>query len=524
MTTEILSLRGVGTQDFGEEDDALSEREYGPRERPVEGDDDSNEADEHSPQGPDEEENDDSEYEEVISDDDLTKTFEKIIEKLNSVEAPSTQEQQTSFTDKYHKYLKTVLPERTSSRNNKYVGKTILHVIADARGTSTSHSWLVEDVLRKFPKLILQENREGRTALHIAIEKGKEYFIEIVLKQGSDIDNILNAADKDEENCLHVAIHVGLRVDTTIELIQRASQQTLSARNCNGHTPLHLAVEHSRCTEEQFKIVQLLIMHGDAAFDPTGKFAGSHSVYQHHVATRPELLEDNPLARNPAKKKTQTGTDKPAAAKTNPERKVGEDKVKKTKQIEEEDKQRKDAQNDKGLPKEGKLGKGEIEKETGNRGKTGPNGPDQMEIIPTLSRTRTANFDLKSPSSQPGLDRKGKIGPNEGVLRAPSKATIGTRTPSSSKRAELPRAPRTNSTNKLARKPKEQPPYRGKQPNEASVAAIEKELKLSYLRTAFGTRTAAGVKRDHNSAVTFLHGQNQKSRSALSDFPCEHHC
>lgn len=60
-------------------------------------------------------------------------------------------------------------------------------------------------------------------------------------------------------------------------------------------TPLHHAVEYSRCTKKCRKILRALLDHGDGALDKrTGTDAGL-SIYQYRIATRKQHEEKNTL-------------------------------------------------------------------------------------------------------------------------------------------------------------------------------------------------------------------------------------
>jgi ankyrin repeat protein len=118
-------------------------------------------------------------------------------------------------------------------------------------------------------------------------------------------------------NCIHMAIYYGLGESYALNLIERASEETLSAVDQCGMTPLHLAVEYERSSSPQVNIVMALLRHGDEALDQFTSTPKDLSVYEYHVHTRAQAARKlaSSLAPQSAdvsrlyKQKTNVGTD-----------------------------------------------------------------------------------------------------------------------------------------------------------------------------------------------------------------------
>ena len=92
--------------------------------------------------------------------------------------------------------------------------------------------------------------------------------------------------DDTGHSCIHAAILRDLPPVAVTSLVQCAKQETLSAQDAKGRTPLHYAVEYPRCSESQLAVVKELLARGHTAL---GKFTiepDCFFVFQHHNQTR----------------------------------------------------------------------------------------------------------------------------------------------------------------------------------------------------------------------------------------------
>jgi hypothetical protein len=77
-------------------------------------------------------------------------------------------------------------------------------------------------------------------------------------------------------------------------LVDAANEKTLSAKDKQGNTPLHLAVAYKMCREGQLEVVELIAQKSDGAVRATrnGDFnVAGQSPYLYHCVTRQKELE-----------------------------------------------------------------------------------------------------------------------------------------------------------------------------------------------------------------------------------------
>ena len=133
----------------------------------------------------------------------------------------------------------------------------------------------------------LDVNRHG--ALLVAITRKTLKFLEAVLDSKISephLKKLLGLANFNRENCIHSAISKGLDPKLSIRFVEMPSKETLAAQDGAGLTPLHYAVDYTRCTDSQLGIFMALVKYGDKAFD---RFTGEpdlFSVYRYHLDTR----------------------------------------------------------------------------------------------------------------------------------------------------------------------------------------------------------------------------------------------
>lgn len=106
-------------------------------------------------------------------------------------------------------------------------------------------------------------DRSGHTPLFLAIEAKKEKMVQWMCDAHPNISAILaiTSNDKDKMNCLHIGIDK--RVKFLDFLIEKADPETLAAKDGDGNTPLHLAVEYKKIRREQLDVIQKIIAKSD---------------------------------------------------------------------------------------------------------------------------------------------------------------------------------------------------------------------------------------------------------------------
>ena len=181
---------------------------------------------------------------------------------------------------------------------------TILHALAsqDSRITSSMGrvgsrpavptSDIIDPVrplVRRFPELLEARSKGGATPLHVAILTPNPKFVETVLEDVEDVDQIFRLQDESGSNCIHAAMRSTLSVKLIIEIVKRASKDTLCMRDIEKRTPIFLAAQYELCRRGWTFVVRALINRADEALDA---MVGDESAYQHL-----ERSKENPLSR-----------------------------------------------------------------------------------------------------------------------------------------------------------------------------------------------------------------------------------
>ena len=372
---------------------------------------------------------------------------------------------------------------------------------------------LVKSVMEEYPDLLSQTDEVRRNALHYAIERMSDWFVRAVLESDVPVEDIQKALAEREvyrPNCIHTAITKGFTWELTVKLIEKASKETLVAQDGSGYTPLHLAVEYSRCTNEGRKIVQALLEHGDAALD---KFTGPpdhFSVFEYHVSSRPQPKHENVskpgqnALQQKGSKKTKTGLTAPVHldkgsgvghlhsqgeslvhdAKSEPADPKGPMKVVDPQAV---DRKAPKDQREQKEPLQQEARPGALRRATtvinnANEGRplSAQNGlmlPPAQPQLTVFEQTR--NSRKSSDKSQSGTSRRGK--PKGTKSQARTSSTVDVNREASLEVADL----------------------------------IAKDLKLHYFRTTFNKESG----RTHSSAERFLFGDNRQCTLICFKFP-----
>ena len=143
-------------------------------------------------------------------------------------------------------------------------GMTCLHEVAlPASGNVAVASLL----LANNANVDLQEKKDGKTSLYLAVEGGHLDLARLLVRNGADVD----IGDGKERTPLYVAAREG-RADMVALLVTEGKAEVDKADN-DGWTPLFIAAQHGNT-----EVVKLLITEGKAAVD-TAMNDGSTPLY-----------------------------------------------------------------------------------------------------------------------------------------------------------------------------------------------------------------------------------------------------
>ncbi|KAL6873276.1 hypothetical protein HDV57DRAFT_504684 [Trichoderma longibrachiatum] len=312
--------------------------------------------------------------------------------------------------------------------------------------------------------LLRIQDRSGHTPLFLAIEARKEKMVQWMCDSHPRISDILHISsnDKDKMNCLHIGIDK--RVKFLDLLIDKAEPATLAAKDGDGNTPLHLAVEYKKCKKEQLDIIQKIIAKSDVAVQrtPNGDFNNDGlSPYLHHKEScRKALARAKEKERKAAK--DEKARDKGARARPD-----GGDA--------DASRQTKEA-----APKP--------------QGPAGPAAPGEQGPDPSSRPDKRPNIQIDPSRTKYG----GKAQPminvgSPAVATAPQLVNREEKTPASRQAEGLAVKPTadTRSVTDSGHKSRI---------DEATLKGVERLLKLHYLRS-----------RSYNAAMEILYGRNTTS-------------
>ncbi|KAF1957732.1 hypothetical protein CC80DRAFT_546797 [Byssothecium circinans] len=210
---------------------------------------------------------------------------------------------QKNFTQQHQAVLK---PQRQILQNQADPQDNILFKMALQGPGSSSNAWLVKRIVEAHPEMLEELDGEIGGPLFAAVTNKTLWFIDAVLDSDIKEDDLQAALgpvwEKTSKNCVQNASKRNLPAPITIKMIEKASKQTLAAQDSAGCSPLHTAVEYTRCTRSHEKVILKLIECDSGALDCiTGK-PDFYSVYQHHVKTRRTFLEDAAEKKKTAEK------------------------------------------------------------------------------------------------------------------------------------------------------------------------------------------------------------------------------
>ncbi|EXA41585.1 hypothetical protein NW756_010087 [Fusarium oxysporum] len=144
---------------------------------------------------------------------------------------------------------------------------TALHIMAKEDKKSLPN---LDEKMEPLVKFLCQQknyleikDRSGHTSLFLAIEQRKKIMVQWMCDSHPDISNIISIVGSKGMNCLHISINK--RIKFLDLLIERANPEAFAAKDDNGNTPLHLAVDYDNCKREQLEYVKMMLEKGDRA-------------------------------------------------------------------------------------------------------------------------------------------------------------------------------------------------------------------------------------------------------------------
>ncbi|KAF2113700.1 hypothetical protein BDV96DRAFT_578247 [Lophiotrema nucula] len=223
-----------------------------------------------------------SEYIEQLDLPDAKKKHQEIIAAAEELDL-TKEDVKDEFILKYRPYFK-----QRAGQNF-----TIFHSLAqglyDKSADFTRYIPLLKILLEDQPDLPNMKDAQNQTALHIVIEARQsdvgKYLIETVVCE----PDWLGAQRKDDDTALHLALKAGL--ECSEYLIRRiaakgreSADRILSTQGDKKQTPLHIAVDYSKCSGKQADLVKLLLEASDLALATENK--DNLSPFRYHQSSQ----------------------------------------------------------------------------------------------------------------------------------------------------------------------------------------------------------------------------------------------
>ncbi|KIW25944.1 uncharacterized protein PV07_09078 [Cladophialophora immunda] len=236
--------------------------------------------------------------------------FEKVLERARVIaEKPEIAKDGTKKHSR-REQLKQLVAERGDSlvkATSTLRDENFFHFLASthANSTSSSVSVAVQTLVARMllhpggMDLLLKPDDLGNTPLHTAIQRSNRDFLFAVsgipslpetvekvrqtIKEGKDTW----AENRTRSTFLHDALDSRSLLrddDLLLAIITLAPDAMLRTTDIGGRTPLHLAVEYSKCTAGRLKIVRELISRDPSVLQL--RDIKNHSVYQYHVLSK----------------------------------------------------------------------------------------------------------------------------------------------------------------------------------------------------------------------------------------------
>ncbi|KAK4082772.1 uncharacterized protein Triagg1_1662 [Trichoderma aggressivum f. europaeum] len=242
------------------------------------------------------------------------------------------------------------------SRPSDSDGKNILHLLVESyiikRGPERKCICeAISHITARYPELVQNRSTSGPTPLYMAMVKGDQLLVTTIINKcklqpnakddGNNSKDVTENATKGkkemerrddplaqalavqckeddrEENPLHYALRTESSAITPAilnRIVRRAPVAAIAARDSDGFTPLHYAVDYGKSSRAQFELIMILLRKGEPKRLITQKQAvldlltndSRLSVYQHLIKTReyfverPTVILTQPIRQNPS--------------------------------------------------------------------------------------------------------------------------------------------------------------------------------------------------------------------------------
>lgn len=251
-------------------------------------------------------------------DDENLEFFEETLRKAISIEKDEVRAKDSDERDRLRLRLKKLVADR-SDKLVKNVSSSkdqnFLHFLAQARFRFPNSAEVNSTVQKLVARMLLQKggmdmllavDANNNTPIHTALtENGHSFLIAIsgAPSQPETIEKVRQTLEKNKSTWAHhqtksTFLHAAVTSRVVqndngllLAIIALAPDAMLRAADINGCTPLHLAVEHSRCTAGRFDIISELVSRDPSVLMKRDK--DQMSVYQHFVCSKPATTPDS---------------------------------------------------------------------------------------------------------------------------------------------------------------------------------------------------------------------------------------
>jgi len=425
-------------------------------------------------------------------------------------------------------------------------GQTVLHMLIDSWQKHIPVNLKVLPPIRKafvaivakYPELVKvrdtldqQGSRiSGQTVLYRAIASGHSRIVDAVVKNTKPIETTSSSgkkskkekandplsqailvrcsADGREENSLHFALRSSPQVvspETLKKLVRKSTEAAVAAADSFGFTPLHYAVDYSRCSHDQYGIIKSLLKTGEkSSLIKSGKAVldfvtnGERlSVYRYHIKTREQFREKAPPPKLGQSTRAKTEEDLRNLRRQDEEQRAKEFDEQRRRQQRQQQGERKRAQTDgdRDSESEGEANKASHFSRNAQPavpGKGAPKGEDAKSQV------------YKGAPTGSGKEFRDKEGPRGREPRVDTRAPPAARDESQKPKGDgRPRGPdprtplKRTATVTFAEPESEETAEDRKRKRDEYSDKLKMDIKIQYLRT-----------RSHHKAVKFLYGKN----------------
>ncbi|KAL6831425.1 hypothetical protein J3E69DRAFT_329441 [Trichoderma sp. SZMC 28015] len=415
-------------------------------------------------------------------------------------------------------------------------GKNILHLLVESyiikRGPERKCICeAISHITARYPELVQNCSTSGSTPLYMAMVKGDMLLVATIIKNcrlqpngkddgnnSKDItegatngkkgmekrDDLLSQAlavqcigdSSREENALHYALRTESSAITPAILnwiVRRAPVAAIAARDSDGFTPLHYAVDYGKSSEVQFELIMILLRKGEhKKLIGQGKAVldiltnSNLSVYQHLIKTREFFVE------------------RPTVILTQPTRQISSSLNKlKAEGKPLEVRASVQGQSTLDIREQEWVAKAEAMKATPNT--------DKERSKPSIHEERIEE-DVKKENEGPSLPNFTQKKEGPGVAKHREQRTVGPSRDSVTNDNGPTVKSETQQKHNLQQKsmPHKQTIEERKRERDEWSKKIEVELKKQYLRS-----------RPHQRAIQLLYGKNPQDIQLCFDYECQ---